>query len=100
MLYPAWSRFCANGGCFLYWILASIRWKWRPWWLQPSLLAVSEPFFGPPLTVVALGHAQPIPLFRQLARSDSSGRDDVGAVPTVAAKRRGPLGRTRDRHQP
>ena len=50
--------------------------------------------------VVAQGHAQPIPIFQQLARSDPSGRNDVRAVPTIAAKRRGSLGGARDRHQP
>jgi hypothetical protein len=44
-------------------------------------LVVSGQFFGPPLTVVALGHAQPIPIFQQLARGDPSGRNDVRAVP-------------------
>jgi hypothetical protein len=39
--------------------------------------------------VVGLGHAQPIPILQQLARSDPSGRNDVRAVPTVAAKRQG-----------
>jgi len=52
------------------------------------------------LAVIASGHEEPVPIFQQLARSDSSGRDDVRAVPTVAAKRRGSLGRARDRHQP
>jgi hypothetical protein len=33
------------------------------------------------------GHEQPVPIFQQLARSDPSGRDDVCAVPAVAAQR-------------
>ena len=33
------------------------------------------------------GHEQPIPIFQQLAGSDPSGRDDVRAVPAVAAQR-------------
>ena len=41
-----------------------------------------------------------IPIFQQLARGHSSGRDDVRAVPAVAAQRRGSVGRARDRHQP
>jgi fatty-acyl-CoA synthase len=50
--------------------------------------------------MLASGHEQPVPVFQQLARSDPSGRNDVRAVPTVAAKRRGSLGRARDRRQP
>ena len=50
--------------------------------------------------MLASGHEQPVPIFQQLARSDPSGRNDVRAVPTVAAQRRGSLGRARDRHQP
>jgi len=69
--------------------------------LGDGLMAVvSEQFFGPPLTVVALGHAQPLPIFQQLARSDPSGRNDVRAIATVAAQRRGSAGRACDRHQP
>jgi hypothetical protein len=33
------------------------------------------------------GHEQPVPIFQQPAGSDPSGRDDVRAVPTVAAQR-------------
>jgi hypothetical protein len=49
--------------------------------MSTVLRVVSGQFFGPPLTVVALGHAQPIPIFQQLARGDPSGRNDVRAVP-------------------
>ena len=65
-----------------------------------ALGVVSEQFFKPPLTVVGLGHARPIPILQQLARSDPSGRNDVRAVPTVVAKRQGCLGGARDRNQP
>jgi GST-like protein len=50
--------------------------------------------------MLASGHEQPVPVFQQLARSDPSGRYHVRAIPTVAAQRRGSLGRARDRHQP
>jgi putative transposase len=40
---------------------------------------------------MASGHEEPVPLFQQLVRGDSSSRDDGRAVPTVAAKRRGSL---------
>ena len=33
------------------------------------------------------GHEQPVPIFQQLARSDPFGRNDVCAVPAVAAQR-------------
>src|SRR6202042_1375406 len=46
------------------------------------------------------GHEQPVPVFQQLAGSDPSGRDDVRAVPAVAAQCRGSAGRARDRYQP
>ena len=62
--------------------------------------ALSEQFFGPSLAVVASGHGQPVPIFQQLARGHSSGRDDVREIPAVAAQRRGSLGRAGDRHQP
>jgi hypothetical protein len=42
---------------------------------------VSEHSSGPPLTVIALGQAQPIPIFQQLARRDPAGRNDVRAYP-------------------
>src|SRR5208282_4334740 len=49
------------------------------------------------LAVVASGHEQPISIFQQLARGDSSGRNDAREVPAVAAQRRGSFGRARDR---
>jgi hypothetical protein len=50
--------------------------------------------------VLASAHEQSVPIFQQLARGNPSGRDDVRAIPTVAAQRRGFVGRARDRHQP
>jgi hypothetical protein len=44
-------------------------------------------FLAASLAVVASGHEEPVPLFQQLPRSDSPGRDDVRAVPAVAAQR-------------
>jgi len=55
--------------------------------------ALSEQFLGPSLAVVASGHGQPVPIFQQLARGHSSGRDDVREIPAVAAQRRGSVGR-------
>ena len=39
------------------------------------------------LAMLESGHEQPVPIFQQLARSDPSGRNDVRAVPAVAAQR-------------
>ena len=51
--------------------------------------------------VLASAHEQSVPIFQQLARGYPSGRDDVRAIPAVAAaQRRGSVGRARDRHQP
>ncbi len=50
--------------------------------------------------VLASAHEQSVPIFQQLARGHPSGRDDVRAIPAVAAQRRGSVGRARDRHQP
>src|SRR5271163_106710 len=46
--------------------------------------------FAASLTVVGSGH-EPVPIFQQLARGHPSGRDDVRAIPAVAAQRRGSL---------
>ena len=46
--------------------------------LQPT--ALSDQFFGSSLAVVASGHEQPVPLFQQLARDNSSGGADVREV--------------------
>jgi hypothetical protein len=50
--------------------------------------------------VLALAHEQVVPIFQQLSRGHPSGRDDVHAIPVVAAQRRGSVARGRDRHQP
>ncbi len=50
--------------------------------------------------VLASAHEQSVPIFQQLARSHPSGRDDLRAIPAVAAQRRGSVGGARDRHQP
>jgi putative transposase len=42
--------------------------------------------------VLTSAHEQSVPIFQQLARSDSSGRDDVRAIPAVAAQRQGSVG--------
>ena len=52
------------------------------------------------LAVLASAHEQSVPIFQQLARGHPSGRDDVRAIPAVAAQRRGCVRRARDRHQP
>jgi hypothetical protein len=61
---------------------------------------VSEHSSGPPLTVVALGQAQPIPIFQQLARSDPSGRHDVRAYPLSLRNVEDLLAERGDRHPP
>ena len=50
--------------------------------------------------VLASAHEQSVPIFQQLARSHPSGRDDLRAIPAVAAQRQGSVGGARDRHQP
>src|SRR5580693_9426368 len=45
------------------------------------LKALSEQTLGPPAAVLVLGHAQPVPIFQQLARGHPSGRDDVRQIP-------------------
>ena len=50
--------------------------------------------------VLASAHEQSVPIFQQLVRGHPPGRDDVRAIPAVAAQRRGSVGRARDRHQP
>ena len=50
--------------------------------------------------VLASAHEQSVPIFQQLARGYPSGRDDVRAIPSVAAQRRGSVGRARHRYQP
>jgi ubiquinone/menaquinone biosynthesis C-methylase UbiE len=62
--------------------------------------AVSDKKRTSPRVVVALRDEEPIQIFQQLAGGHPSGRDDVRAVPVVAAQRRGSAGRARDRHQP
>jgi putative transposase len=64
----------------------------------PTALSDKEPAVR--LAVVASHHEQSVPIFQQLARDHPSGRDDVRAIPAVAAQRRGSLGRARNRHQP
>src|ERR1039458_8417554 len=49
---------------------------------------------------VGSGHEEPFPIFQQFARDNSPGGNDVREVPAVAARRRGPAVRARDRHQP
>jgi hypothetical protein len=39
------------------------------------------------LAMLEPGNEQPVPIFQQLARSEPSGRNDVRAVPAVAAQR-------------
>jgi len=65
-----------------------------------TLGALSDLTLAASLAVVGSGHEQPVPIFQQLARGHPSGRDDVRAIPAVAAQRRGFAGRARDRHQP
>ena len=50
--------------------------------------------------VLASAHEQSVPIFQQLAGCHPSSRNDVRAIPAVAAQRRGSFGRARDRHQP
>src|SRR5271157_1694402 len=50
--------------------------------------------------VVAPYREQSFPIFQQFAGGHPLGRDDVRAIPAVAAQRRGSLGRARDRYQP
>jgi hypothetical protein len=50
--------------------------------------------------VLASAMNNPFRYFKQLARGHPSDCDDVRQISTVASKRRGSLGRARDRHQP
>ena len=43
--------------------------------------SVGLEFFEPPLTLVARGPPQPIPIFHHLIRGNQSGRNDVRTVP-------------------
>ncbi len=67
---------------------------------KTALVTGSSDGVGRTMTVSAMAHEQSVPIFQQLARGHPSGRDDVRAIPDVASKRRGSLGRARDRHQP
>ena len=51
------------------WLLSRIRAR------TPGRKALSDQFFGSSLAVVASGHEQPVLLFQQLARDNSSGID-------------------------
>src|SRR4029077_1353386 len=61
---------------------------------------MSDQMLAVPLAMLGSSYEQPVPIFQQLARGHPFGRDDVRAIPAVAAQRRGSVGRARDRHQP
>jgi hypothetical protein len=50
---------------------------------------MSEQILGLSPAVLASAHEQSVPIFQQLTGGYPSGRDDVRAMPSVAAKRRG-----------
>src|SRR5208283_1186120 len=62
--------------------------------------ALSDEMLAALVTVVGLGHEQPVPIFQQLTGGHPPGCDDVREIPAVATQRRGSPGRARDRHQP
>ena len=52
-----------------------------------------------PRVVIASRDEQPVQIFQQFTGGHPPGRNDVRAIPAVAAQCRGSLGRARDRHQ-
>jgi heme A synthase len=61
--------------------------RWRPVAYALSALGLCQTKRSRCLAMLESGHEQPVPIFQQLARSDPSGRNDVRAVPAVAAQR-------------
>ena len=70
------------------------------WLTFQAILRWCQGKFSAVPAVLVSAHEQSVPIFQQLARGYPSGRDDVRAIPAVAAQRRGSVGRARDRHQP
>ena len=59
-------------------------------------MAVSDKKRTGPRVVVASQDEQPVQIFQQFTGGHPPGRDDVRAIPAVAAQRRGSVGRARD----